>query len=332
MKARNIFRLFTILFLATTFPLIDSCKKEETENTPPVAAFTGTPTSGLVPLTVNFTDQSASNPTSWQWDFGDGDSSAQQDPLHTYNSEGTYTVELLAGNANGSDTEVKSHYITVTTGGGTGEPCPGIPTVTYEGRVYNTVLIGSQCWLKENLNVGTRINGGFNQNNNGIIEKYCYNNLESNCDIYGGLYQWDEMMQYTATPGTKGICPPGWHIPTDDEWKILEGTVDSLYPVGDPEWEEIGNRGFDAGENLKSSSGWSGGYGTDLFGFTALPGGYRLTTDGSFSNSQYFGTWWSSTEFSSSDAWFRHLAFGTDSVYRYSYTKSDGRSIRCLKD
>jgi len=80
-----------------------------------------------------------------------------------------------------------------------GIPCPGIPTVTYQGQVYNTVLIGSQCWLKENLNVGTMINGSQNQTNNSTIEKYCYDNDPANCDEYGGLYQWDEMMQYTTT-------------------------------------------------------------------------------------------------------------------------------------
>ncbi len=89
-------------------------------------------------------------------------------------------------------------------------------------QVYNTVLIGNQCWISENLNIGMRIDGVNNQTNNGILEKYCYNNIEDSCDVYGGLYQWDEMMQYTTTEGVQGICPTGWHLPTDDEWRSLD--------------------------------------------------------------------------------------------------------------
>lgn len=100
-------------------------------------------------------------------------------------------------------------------------PCPGTLTVTYEGQVYNTIQIFSQCWLKENLNVGTMIQGDLNMTDNGIFEKYCYYNESDSCAKYGGLYQWDEMMQYTIQQGTQGICPPGWHLPTDVEW---EGT------------------------------------------------------------------------------------------------------------
>ena len=75
--------------------------------------------------------------------------------------------------------------------------------------------------MAENLNVGTRISGSSNQTNNSIIEKYCYDDLEANCNTYGGLYQWDEAMQYSATEGVKGICPTGWHLPTDAEWTTL---------------------------------------------------------------------------------------------------------------
>jgi len=214
-------------------------------------------------------------------------------------------------------------------------PCPGTPTVTYEGQVYNTIQIFSQCWLKENLNVGTMIPGTQEMSNNSIIEKYCYNNNINNCTTYGGLYQWDEMMQYTTTQGVQGICPLGWHIPTDEEWKVLEGAVDSQYGIGDTEWD-IGweSRGFDAGLNLRSTSGWSfNGNGTDLFGFSGLPGGYR-------SLSGYFlysigdnGYWWTSTENLSSNVWFRDLSYDSPEVNRgyYGY-KASGFSVRCLRD
>ena len=74
---------------------------------------------------------------------------------------------------------------------------------TYEGQMYRTVQIGNQCWFKENLNVGTMIPGSQEMTDNSIIEKYCYENDPANCATYGGLYQWNEMMQYTTQQGTK---------------------------------------------------------------------------------------------------------------------------------
>ncbi|MCP4252684.1 MAG: hypothetical protein GY775_04615 [Candidatus Scalindua sp.] len=91
-----------------------------------------------------------------------------------------------------------------------------------DGNLYDTVQIGSQCWMAENLNVGTMVEGSMDQPYDTVIEKYCYRNILDNCNAYGGLYQWREMMQYVTTEGTQGICPTGWHIPTDAEWKTLE--------------------------------------------------------------------------------------------------------------
>ena len=113
-------------------------------------------------------------------------------------------------------------------------PCRGTETVNYEGMVYNTIQIYSQCWLRQNMNVGTEIPGTQEMTNNEITEKYCYNNQTDSCFRYGGLYQWDEAMQYSDIPGSRGICPPGWHIPTDEEWKVLQGSVDSQFGIGDP--------------------------------------------------------------------------------------------------
>jgi uncharacterized protein (TIGR02145 family) len=242
-----------------------------------------------------------------------------------------FTASTTLGNRTIIDTPYGNQNYTFQYGSG-GIPCPGSPSVTYEDQVYNTVLIGSQCWLAENLNVGTMVIGSQYQTNNGIIEKYCYNNNTANCNTYGGLYQWDEMMGYTTTPGVQGICPPGWHIPTDDEWKVLEGTVDSKYGVDDPVWNMSGWRGFDAGKNLKSTSGWiSGGNGTNLYGFGALPGG-SLYSDGLFYYLDSHGRWWSSNEGSVPGAWRRSLDYNNDVSYRSNYTKTYGRSVRCLKD
>ena len=89
------------------------------------------------------------------------------------------------------------------------------------GGYYRTVSVGNQCWMKDNLNVGTRIDNTVVQAQNATVEKYCYNNSELNCNTYGGLYQWNEAMQYSTTEGSQGICPTGWHVPSDTDWTTL---------------------------------------------------------------------------------------------------------------
>jgi len=203
--------------------------------------------------------------------------------------------------------------------------------ITYSGQVYNTVLIGTQCWMKENLNIGTRIDGINEQTNNSIIEKYCYGDDELYCDEYGGLYQWNEMMQYVTDTSTRGICPVGWHIPTDFEWKVLEGTVDSQYDVGDPEWDSSGWRGFDAGLNLKSTFGWSSsGNGTDIYNFTALPAGNHAS--GGFCCLGLWGIFWTSVEYTSSTKIYRLFEYNKDQVYRSNIGDIYGYSVRCIKN
>ncbi len=212
-------------------------------------------------------------------------------------------------------------------------PCPGTPIVEYEGQVYNTIQIFSQCWLKENLNVGTMIQGDQEMTDNSILEKYCYNNEPDSCAKYGGLYQWDEMMHYTTEKGSQGICPSGWHIPTDDEWKILEGAVDSQYGIGNQAWDEFGWRGTDAGANLKTSSGWyDGGDGTDLFGFSGQPSGTRDYDAGTFSVNGKVAMSWSSTENEPGIVFYRFLFYDDSKAIRGITVVDYGLSVRCIKD
>jgi uncharacterized protein (TIGR02145 family) len=202
-----------------------------------------------------------------------------------------------------------------------------------DGSLYETVQIGDQCWMAENLNIGLKINGAQDQLQNGIIEKYCYGDQDENCILYGGLYQWDEVMQYTEEPGAIGICPSGWHIPTDDEWKILEGTTDSQYPLGDPEWDLTSWRGYDAGNRLKSSSNWyNSGNGSNIFGFNGLPAGSRYP-EGIFNSLGFDGTYWTSNVTNEELVWRRKLYYNENGVDRHnSLPKTFGRSVRCLKD
>jgi uncharacterized protein (TIGR02145 family) len=164
------------------------------------------------------------------------------------------------------------------------------------------------------------------------MERYCYNNDTNNCNIYCGLYQWNEMMQYVHTEGTQGICPTGWHIPTDAEWKTLEMHL-GMTPA---EADNSGWRGtHNEGGKLKETSTthwYSPNTGaTNSSGFTALPGGYR-SSGGSFNYLGSYGYWWSSTVYSGTHAWVRGLTHGNDRVYRGSDDKTHGFSVRCIKD
>ena len=193
-------------------------------------------------------------------------------------------------------------------------PCPGEPTIIYLGKTYNTVKIGEQCWLRENLNIGTRINGSQNQINNGTLEKYCYNDDEKNCDMYGGLYQWDEAMQYTTIPNSQGICPKGWHIPSLTEYEVLQETV---------------NNSSNALKELGQGSG--SGIGTNTSGFSVLLAGYRFYF-GSFYDLDNSTVIWSSTEDINSTSYYLGLTDFSNDIGLSPNSKGNGFSVRCLKD
>jgi uncharacterized protein (TIGR02145 family) len=234
----------------------------------------------------------------------------------------TYFVTAYATNEKGTSYGQVEMFITLEE-----VPC-GQLTVDYGGQIYHTVQIGDQCWMEENLNIGTRINGNEEMQDNQVIEKYCYGDNEDNCDLYGGLYQWNEMMQYSTSNGEQGICPDGWHLPTDEEWKTLEMHLGMSQSEADATlW-----RGTDEGKKLKSTSGWhNGGNGIDEVDFSALPGGYRDPSS-NFISLVERGLWWSATEYSSSIAWARGLNYNYDKVDRGTNYKVNGFSVRCVKD
>ena len=191
----------------------------------------------------------------------------------------------------------------------------GISKINYEFKYYSTVQIGTQCWLKENLDVGGMIPGSEVQTNNSVIEKYCYDDNETNCQLYGGLYRWNEAMQYVITPGAQGICPPGWHIPTLAEFQVLSTAVG-------------GN-----GNALKAiGQGSGGGAGTNASGFSALLAGNRYYDYGGFSNLGYSTHLWSSTEYNTTFANLLYLTGNDSNISLFSTYKADGFSVRCLKN
>lgn len=201
-------------------------------------------------------------------------------------------------------------------------------TDSRDSKVYNTVLIGTQCWMKSNLNIGTRINAVTTSLNNSIIEKYCYLDLEDSCSVYGGLYTWNEMMNYTTTSssnpsGRQGICPSGWHLPSNAEWDQLVNFLGGASVAG-AALKEDGYRHWLI-PNL---------YATNTSGFTALPGGMKDLAIG-YANLSWEGDFWTATAFSvglTDYSYVRSLSNNDASVMQFQFDKVTGASVRCLKD
>jgi uncharacterized protein (TIGR02145 family) len=198
--------------------------------------------------------------------------------------------------------------------------CPDVPTVYYEGKTYNTVQIGSQCWLKENLDVGIMIQGVDTMSNNGIIEKYCYDNDQSNCDTYGALYQWEEAMQYSFIENAQGICPPGWNIPSFDDFELLrdaaEDRVDNLLALGQE------------GSYIVKP--------TDATGFSGLLSGHNSNILGEFSAVGGVGTLWGSTVYNNEAIWALDLGIDMHEIRittlgGFIYGLKPGFGVRCIK-
>lgn len=195
------------------------------------------------------------------------------------------------------------------------EPAQCPSTLDYAGKNYNTVVIGDQCWMGENLDAGVMVPGADSQTDNGTIEKYCYDDDTSNCALFGALYQWDEAMGYVTTPGAGGICPPGWHIPALAEFDSLGAFV-----------------GNDGNALKMVGQGTGEGAGTNTSGFSALLAGSRGYY-GNFFNAGYVGYFLSSTEYDGQTANYMSLA-GSDGYYSTAqeYGKQSGFALRCLRD
>jgi len=185
--------------------------------------------------------------------------------------------------------------------------CGSTLTDVRDGKVYSTIQIGFQCWLASNLNFGTVIVSTQDQRDNCVAEKYCYNDNPTNCTNYGGLYQWDELMKFDEMPADQGFCPPGWHIPTENDWN----TLFAIYI----------NNAF-AGSPLKYS-GYSG--------FNALLSGARYINK-AWDFQGFATSFWSSTPRSSTQAWAHGMNEDDPSVSVYPASRVNAFSVRCLKD
>ena len=209
-------------------------------------------------------------------------------------------------------------------------------SVSYAGQNYNTVVIGWQCWFKENLNIGTAILSSQNQTDNNVIEKYCYDNDVANCNVYGGLYQWSELMNYTSISNTnpsgrQGICPIGWHVPSDAEFCQMETYLDATVNCGN-----TGNIGTDVGGKLKEAgtSHWASPNtgATNSSGFTALPGGAWVNDPGYFFNRTLEGIFLTSSGEWYDLIWRHGLYYANAQVSRLTRDDLRAYSARCCKD
>ena len=228
---------------------------------------------------------------------------------------------------------------------------PGEGVTDIDGNFYPSVIIGNQEWMAENLKTtryrnGTPINfpgvdnTAWLNNSNGAYA--WYNNDLSWKDLYGGLYNWH------AVNNSNGLCPTGWHVPSDSEWTEL---VNYLVALGFPdEWDNpngVGNAlkscrqvssplGGDCNtsEHPRWNSYSTHAYGIDIFGFSALPGGFRFD-NGTFSFIGFLGGWWSSTQISppySHYARYRGITYDNTFVDSYEYAKEFGFSVRCIRN
>jgi len=182
-----------------------------------------------------------------------------------------------------------------------------------DGTIYKKVAIGGQVWMAENLNYDVPDN----------TTDVCYQNSLDGCAKYGRMYNWQTAMNNFLSSSSsipsevRGICPAGWHLPSDAEWTTLVN-----YASGENT----------AGKKLKSTSGWnSRGNGTDDYGFSALPGGSG-NLGGSFINAGNYGIWWSATQDNTSGAWYRYMYYGDEKVSRNNSSKTYLRSVRCVQN
>jgi uncharacterized protein (TIGR02145 family) len=232
------------------------------------------------------------------------------------------TLEVLAGDTFSVSGVVTNDGTLTNNGHLMLRSCGKYSVTDVDGNSYSTVQIGTQCWTQSNLRVSKYRNGDNIPNittpnsswQNTTSGAWCnYNNDASNGTTYGKLYNW------YAVNDSRGLCPTGWHVPTDAEWTTLENHLGGTLV---------------AGGAMKSTTGWNApnAGATNSSGFTSLPGGYRLS-NGGFYDVGFFGCWWSSSDAGSGSAWDRYLSYGHALVGRSANDDPrSGLSVRCARD
>jgi len=199
--------------------------------------------------------------------------------------------------------------------------CNSSQVADEDGNIYNTFLIGNQCWMKENLRTGVMVQGSTVQTDNDIIEKYCYNNQADSCTKYGGLYQWDEIMTYTTGESIQGICPEGWHLPSVTEYNILLSNLPEELSHGD----QMKETGYTRWQYSSLSNP------TNLSGFTAVGAGYRYNSAPWFSQIRHYNILATSSPQDENYAFSLMLSYNSNGAENEAYPKYVGFSVRCVR-
>ncbi len=293
---------------------------------------------------LQFMDRSNIGATSWQWDFGDGNSSTEQNPRHVYTNSGSYTLFLTVSNGVITQTKSEENYIVahnIIAGGG---------VTDIEGNNYPSVIIGTQEWMAQNLYVTHYPDGSSIpidedwalSGSNDTDDAFCWmNNDATTKEPYGALYNFAAATNgspYSGIDHVQGVCPDGWHIPNDFEWSTLIFYLNNNYYN-----YRLQAYSFNEAKSLAAKSGWDdqscedGEVGFDQqsnnsAGFAGVPVGYRYSNR-YFYNEHKGAYWWSSSEGSSSSyAYGRDLSNTRPNVNKGYHSKKAGLNVRCLKD
>ena len=253
----------------------------------------------------------------------------------------TYYVRAYATNSVGT---AYGNEVSFTTTGSTmmdGQPCPGTATVTdIDNNIYNTVQIGNQCWMKENLRTthyanGTNIALGSSISTTTAYRYYPYHN-QSIVSTYGYLYNWQAVMGGSSSSsvnpsGVQGICPVGWHVPSDAEWTQMTDYVSSQSQY------VCGSDSTYVAKALASTTGWSSSPYTCAVGnnqSTNNETGFSAFPAGDFYNGynyvETYANFWCATEYNNDGAYIRNLSSDFADVYRDCFDKRFGLTVRCV--
>jgi len=306
----------------TTLPVVPTV----TTAAVPTASITGNAASGGGNVTA--TGGAAVTARGICWSLTDPPTVAN---FKTTNGDGTGAFTSSMTELQGNKTYYVRAYATNSAGTGYGTQVEFTSSMAdIENNIYRVVRIGTQIWMAENLRTtkDTDNNDIANVTDNTAwstltTPAYCwYANNSGYKSTYGGLYNW-------ITVNTGKLCPTGWHVPTDDEYKTLE----QYLGMASADLDVWGWRGTDQGSQLKSTSGWlSGENGTNSSGFSALPGGYRYAADGVFYSLGNLAYWWTASLSSPDIAWYRRLDGPNNNVYRAATSVRGGKFIRCVKN
>jgi|LSQX01.2.fsa_nt_gb uncharacterized protein (TIGR02145 family) len=344
-KQNSLIMIPQLLILVVLFVFANSCKKDDNNNTGiPVLSTTAVTdiTQATATCGGNITSDGGATVTARGVCWSTGQTPTISDNKTTDGTGAGEFSSILSGLSPNTTYYVRA-YATNSSGTGYGSAMSfttqegssgGTFTDTRDGKVYQTVVIGTQEWMAENLAyLPSVVSPGTGSNTTSYYYVYGYDGASvsaakstANYTTYGVLYNWPAAMNSSASSsanpsGVQGVCPTGWHLPSDAEWTELTDYLGGESVAGG-KLKETGTTHW-ASPNTGA---------TNETGFTALPGGSRSSIGGSFGSNGDRGGWWSATEDAATFAWSRRMYGSNSGVSRYFSSKELGFSVRCVRD